>query len=67
MCVCVCIFKRSSFDRFILLYNIAVCNRYRMVGSVLWIIKLTTPRAQPKGEGLYVIVIARGQGFMAVN
>ena len=33
----------------------AICNRYRMVyvGSVLWIIKPTTPRAQPEGEGLY--------------
>ncbi len=24
-----------------------------MVGSALWIIKPTTPRAQPEGEGLY--------------
>ena len=30
-----------------------LCNRYRMVGSVLWIIKPMTPRAQPEGEGLY--------------
>ena len=30
-----------------------LCNRYCMVGSVLWIIKPMTPRAQPEGEGLY--------------
>ena len=35
------------------LYVDIVCNRYRVKGSVLWIIKPTTPRAQTEGDGLY--------------
>ena len=43
----------STPIKFIIDYNNNISNRYRMVGSVLWIIKPTTPRAQPEGDGLY--------------
>ena len=32
-----------------------LCNRYHMVGCVLWIIKPSTPRAQPEGGGGFTI------------
>ena len=31
-----------------------LCNRYRKVGSALWIIKSAAPRVQPEGEGLHI-------------
>ena len=42
--------KEKEYGAYIYVH---VCNRYCMVGSVLWIIKPMTPRAQPEGEGLY--------------
>jgi hypothetical protein len=40
-----------------------LCNRYRMVGSVLWIIKSATPRAQPEGEGLTHFIIHNARAY----